>query len=404
MNHRIRAGFLEVVSLLALGLASGWVPIHPPLAQAAVPGTINYQGQLLDDQGAPLDGTVGLSFRLFSGSTGGSALWTETHASVDVEEGIFHVALGSVTPFPPDLFADPTRYLETSVEGVALSPRRPLAAVPYALHAASADVAGNAVDPLWDEGSGNVYRVTGNVGIGLSDPSRRLYIQGADLALPDAVLGNEDLTIEDGDAILGLYSNTSGVYGSGLALGEVASGALTNRWDLIRHTRGDGAALDFRYYDGVASIAHVRFGSDGKVGIGTESPTSELTVEGKAEATQLQATANLGSVNTPDVGGVYGDNVVYAWARVNGAGTLEASHGIASVTRLGTGWYRVVFKRALPSALIPMVIAYSANDVVAARIASTSTDRCDVRLDLWVPGSGFQAADYRFLITLTGRP
>lgn len=393
----------RVSRLLCAGLLLALCVGRATTASAVVASSISYQGELTDDAGVPLDGTVALRFKIFSTPTGGANFWTEDHAAVTVEDGLFHVLLGSITPFPPTVFDSATRYLETSVDGTALTPRRQFSAVPYAIHAATADVALSAPDGLWDESGGSVYRPTGNVGIGVTNPTRRLYIQGTDLGIADALLGNEDVSVEDADAVLGLYSNSGGQYGSGISLGE-SDGTLTDRWELFRRTSGSGSGLEFRFYDGVASATKVKFTPAGKVGIGTDVPASELTVVGTAEAQQLKANASLGSAATPDVGGVYGDNVVYAWARVNGAGTLEASHGIASVTRLGTGWYRVVFRRSLPNALIPMVVAYSANDVVVARVASTSTDRCDIRLDLYVPGTGFQAVDYRFLLTLNGRP
>jgi hypothetical protein len=63
-------------------------------------------------------------------------------------------------------------------------------------------------------------------------------------------------------------------------------------------------------------------------------------------------------------------------------------------------------RRSLQSGqVVPVATAYSANDIVVARIAGASTNTCDVRLDMWIPGNGnFTATDYRFLVQVVGRP
>jgi len=57
-------------------------------AGAQAPATIGHQGVLTTSGGAPVaDGTYSLTFRLYSASTGGIALWTETHSAVSVSNG-----------------------------------------------------------------------------------------------------------------------------------------------------------------------------------------------------------------------------------------------------------------------------------------------------------------------------
>jgi len=119
------------VLLAALLLAS-------PLS-AAVPGQVNYQGLLLDDQGQPVTGNVDLAFALFDAASGGSALWSEAHADVAVLDGVYDVVLGSSTPLTPPLVAGGALYLEIEVEGETLAPRQRLVAVPYALRASEAE-------------------------------------------------------------------------------------------------------------------------------------------------------------------------------------------------------------------------------------------------------------------------
>jgi hypothetical protein len=65
-------------------------------------------------------------------SSGGSALYSETQ-SVAVGNGVFNVLIGSVTPIPLDLFDSGTeRFLEVTVNGTVLTPRRKFGSVPYA--------------------------------------------------------------------------------------------------------------------------------------------------------------------------------------------------------------------------------------------------------------------------------
>ena len=65
---------------------------------SAVPQIMSYQGVLTDDDGVPVpDGPYALTFAIYTVPTGGTELWSETQA-VEVQEAIFDVLLGSVTP------------------------------------------------------------------------------------------------------------------------------------------------------------------------------------------------------------------------------------------------------------------------------------------------------------------
>src|SRR5690606_19858106 len=71
----------------------------PGLALAQIPPTTSVQGLLTDGDGRPLHGSVDLTLRLYAEPSGGTALWSETHAGVVVTQGRYAVQLGSVTPF-----------------------------------------------------------------------------------------------------------------------------------------------------------------------------------------------------------------------------------------------------------------------------------------------------------------
>jgi hypothetical protein len=124
---------------LLLASAAVWATLLAAPLGAAVPGSVNFQGLLLDSQGDPVTGPVDLVLRLYDAAEDGSLLWTESHAGVDVLDGVYTVELGATTPLTPAILDTPALYLEVEVEGDTLAPRQRLLAVPYALRAESAD-------------------------------------------------------------------------------------------------------------------------------------------------------------------------------------------------------------------------------------------------------------------------
>ena len=89
-----------------------------------------FQGKLMES-GTPVNGTRSIEFALPGLS------WSETHAGVQITDGLYFIVLGSITPLPANLFtgADELQ-LTLSVDGTALSPvtlYKPLAAGPDGL-------------------------------------------------------------------------------------------------------------------------------------------------------------------------------------------------------------------------------------------------------------------------------
>lgn len=134
------------------------------MLSADVPNLIDYQGRLTDDNGDPVTGNVSITFSIYDVETGGTALWTETQGSIDVEAGLFQVSLGSSSRFLPDsLFDDPDRWLGINVAGDGeMSPRTKIASVPYAI-----------TDGDWTVDGDNIYRTTGNIGVGTTNPEKK---------------------------------------------------------------------------------------------------------------------------------------------------------------------------------------------------------------------------------------
>jgi hypothetical protein len=109
---------------------------------------LNYQGKL-EVGGMPATGTFAMTFSIYSASTGGSPLWTETQNVTLSSDGVFNVLLGSVTPFPSSLFAGAgERYLGIKIgSDLELPDRFQLTSVAYAIRATAAEsVADGAVN------------------------------------------------------------------------------------------------------------------------------------------------------------------------------------------------------------------------------------------------------------------
>lgn len=82
---------------------------------AQVPSSIPFQGRLAHQSSGPVQGNVKMQFRIYASPFGGTALWTETHGVVAVNQGMFKVELGSIRAIPDDVLNGRILYVGLSV-------------------------------------------------------------------------------------------------------------------------------------------------------------------------------------------------------------------------------------------------------------------------------------------------
>jgi hypothetical protein len=231
------------------------------LALAGIPKLINYQGMLTDNSGTPLTGSYNLTFKIWTDTTGGSSLWTETQNGIQVQNGLFNVILGKQTVL--NLAFDQQYWLEVGV-GAETMPRIRFTSVGYAFRAAIADSATVAVSAPtgggWTDDGTNVHLTTSTdkVGIGTSTPDTysKLHIVVPRTQTFDRV------TIE-----CPRDSN-----GFGIELKQP-----NGYWRLGNNT-GNGWSKAFFITNDVSPYYRLTILSDGKVGIGITDPKVKLDV------------------------------------------------------------------------------------------------------------------------------
>ena len=124
--------------------------------------TFSVQGVLRDPVGRTVeDGAYSMTFKIYDQEVGGTALWTETHATIDIAHGVYVVELGTVTSMSGLTFGS-QYYIGISVEGgQELEPRMKLSNSPTTMAVLGVD---------------NVFPSSGNVGVGTADPQAGLDI------------------------------------------------------------------------------------------------------------------------------------------------------------------------------------------------------------------------------------
>ena len=321
-----------------------------------IPKELSFQGVLRDSTGNIVEsGLYDLLLTIYSDSTGFDNLWQETHASVSITDGILNLIIGSINDL--DLEFDQQYWLGITINsGDELTPLIKFTSSAYSFISQKSfdteQIAGNPVmgDPelnnvlkwngyewapgqdevgesqesLWTQSGNNIFRINGNVGIGLNNPQYKLDILGdinftgilhsgtvpvalvtglADVATSgdyNDLIGTPNIAYEDSIPADNFTSDdVSNLSSAKLNNGttpwtnanNIIQGILNNDRFNALSDLGGGSGLTFLRKDGSWTIPEssdsdwVISGDDiyreiGNVGIGVTSPNNKLDVSG----------------------------------------------------------------------------------------------------------------------------
>lgn len=290
----------------------GALVMSASLCWAEIPHLINYQGMLTDNEGNPLNEPRDLTFTIYDAPTNGTALWTESHTAVPIEDGLFNVILGgATTPIPDSVFDELERHLGIKVGAdPELTPRIQLTSVGYAYRALVADSALSATP-----GSGSTWSVTDSVvytnkywGIARGGAGNVLY--------GDSVYSHVNL---------GVFC-TTGTNGEHRYHCVVGGGKLNSATD---HYTTVGGGVENRATEWAATIAggywNLANGYCASVG-GGEGDTASADY-----ATVAGGTINRATASGATVGGGYDNLASSIEATVAGGSNNKASGSVATV-------------------------------------------------------------------------
>ncbi len=180
---------MKIKTLVAL--VAGLNCIFAALLQAQAPQMFRYQGRLLDND-ALVSGNLNFSFKLYSATTGGAALY-EDAAIITVADGLYSTMIGDDSSSGGDLgdaLNNPAVYLEITVGGETLAPRERIVSVPYAMN---------------DNGL-----PSGTVVLSASNPNAALEAKGYSLVYSD-VNSPEDWAVALDDELVIPFSSSGGM-------------------------------------------------------------------------------------------------------------------------------------------------------------------------------------------------
>ncbi len=289
-------------AVLALGLGAA--------AHAGPVGTaFTYQGQLTDG-GQLANGSYDFIFRLFDAAGGGIQAGADYPVNdQNVAEGLFTVSLD----FGPVAFDGSARWLEISVRAgasggayTALTPRQPLTATPYALHA---------LNTYWElDGDALTNSEAGFVGIHRTTP-----VTGAE--------------------VFGVYSDTTS-YG-GMYMQTAGAGSKPfygyDTPDYRAWTYLDGGTGSWHLY--IDGDERMSVTNTGNVGIGDTTPETRLdvtTTSGDAVSGSTTGASSNGVLGVGTSAGVRGECGTSNGAGVTGVNNNSTGTGVRGSTS-GTG-------------------------------------------------------------------
>lgn len=262
----------------------------------AVPSTINYQGVLTDAHGNPSEGSNEIIVQLYSSDTPSgveTSLYSQSFAAVQSDSnGIYSIQIGdSNGTLQVILESYEDLWLELTINSNTLSPRHKVNAVPYALHAESANRLINAES---SNISGSLY-VESNLDVSGNATVGNVAVSGLDVS-GATTLGSVSAS---GTADFGSASSVrvpEPITDSEAATKQYVDNARTAA--IIAATTGDISASNIN-----ADIVEVQYGVYASI----LSASDSLYVAGDSAATIINGNSNM----------IYGDTTFDGSVSIN---------------------------------------------------------------------------------------
>ena len=391
MNNRIL-----VLSILVL--CQWFAAVHSGFAQG---NNFTYQG-VLNQGGAPVNGSNDLTFTLYNALSGGSSIGTSNVVDdLLISTGVFTVTLD----FGPGAFEGSGRWLEIAVRPGAstgafasLTPRQAVTPSPYAIYAGgvnasgvvgslpSANLAGTYSSAMTLNNAGNAFSgaFSGNGG-GLTNLNASNLASGT---VPNARLaGTYTSPVTISNILNNFAGNGSGLTGlnaSQLTFGTVPLGALNNAWKIFGNT---GTSPSFGHFVGTTDFSPLEVKVNSSRALRIEpNATSPNLVGGHPDNSSGGSfgvaiggggnftDANLAMGNYSVIGGGLG-NLAAELATVSGGASNQAM-GVVSVvsggmSNLATGDFSVVSGGMLNSATTNFATVSGGTNNLAEGFASS---------------------------------
>lgn len=247
-------------------------------SMAQTPQSFKYQAVARDLSGNVLvNQAVSFQISILQGSTSGSSVYTETQSATTNNFGLVNLEIGSGTLVSGDFsiigWGSASYFVKIEMDATGgssyvLMGISQLLSVPYALHAKTVEIESDTTH--WKENSSNIYFNQGNVGIGtnLLSPINKLTVAGTGYETRLLVKADTNASLV---FTVGATKNAK-IYQNGTRLFFGADG-VSNIGSIDLNAPGNSFAVD----------------ATGMMGIGTNVPSSKLTIVG-------------GDVNVTDIG------------------------------------------------------------------------------------------------------
>jgi len=377
------------------------------VADAEVPKMMNYQGNLVDNQGLPVTDTLSMTFNICDAETDGNILWTEMHPAVPVVSGSFNVILGDGNPQVPiedTIFTGGSRWLEVSIGRDVITPRTRLVSMPWALGGGNWELvddviyaSGYGIAQTTDWLYGDNKRTHVNLGVlnttGRSDENNSYCTVSG---------GYFNVAAETYSAVGGGYQN--GALGAGAFVGggaeNVAGGLaaiIPGGWDC--EAVGSYSFATGRRAKALHDGAFV-WADDTNEDF-TSTTDNQMSI--RAE-NGVRIAVDAGGSKTTNVGERYRDNGIVAWGTIWG-NSIADSYGVSSFTHNSAGNYTITITAAPTNEICAVAtpeIDTQPTSAAAARIIAI--DKINITtVNVYMTDGYYNAVDNDFHFVITAR-